>query len=339
MIFSSLVLSARSDILTGVLIACGAVIFLLIIYSLIALWAMNKAIKRRPDVPLEILEKDPKTAWHRFSTPIHEGLDWLNSMPHETITALSHDGLTLYGDLIEQKDPKATIIMFHGYRSAGPNDFSCATKFYYSLGFNLLIVDQRAHGRSGGKYIGFGALERFDCQKWTEIIYERYGKELPIIITGISMGASTVLMASQLKLPENLIAIIADCGFTSPKEIIGHVIKQSYHIPPQIILPAMSVWSKILAKYSFSEISTCDVLKKNIIPVLFIHGEADDFVSCDMTRRAFEACTCEKEAIYVKDAGHGESYIMERARCEEILIKFISKQFEKSETHFDALID
>ncbi len=328
MIFSSLSVSVPAVITVGCLL-----IALLIIYSLVALWAMNKAIRRRPDIPLEVLEKDPKTAWHRFSDQIHEGVDWINSMPHETISVLSHDGLTLYGDLIEQKDPKATLIMFHGYRSAGPNDFSYATKFYYSLGFNLLIVDQRAHGRSDGKYIGFGALERFDCQKWTEVIYARYGKELPIIITGVSMGASTVLMASGLELPENLIAIIADCGFTSPKEIIAHVIKQTYHIPPQIILPAMSIWSKMLAKYSFSEVSTCDVLTKNEIPVLFIHGEADDFVPCDMTRRAFEACASEKEVIYVEGAGHGESYLIEKERCEETLKIFISKQFEKFSTH------
>lgn len=309
----------------------GIVIALLIIYALIALWAMNKAIKRRPDVPLEILEKDEKTAWFRFKDDIHQGIDWLSSMPHEVLSTLSHDGLTLYADLIEHEDPRATIIMFHGYRSAGPNDFSCAAEFYYSLGFNLLIVDQRSHGRSQGKYIGFGALERYDCQKWSEVIYERYGKKLPIIITGISMGASTVLMASTLKLPENIIAIIADCGFTSPSEIIGHVIKQTYHIPPRIILPAMSLWSKILAGYSFSEVSTCGILKSNEIPVLFIHGRADDFVPCHMTERAFESCAGEKEVIYVEGAGHGESYIFERERCQNTLKRFIAKQFEKFE--------
>ena len=310
----------------------GAILILFVIYALIALWAMNKAIRRRPDVPLDVLEKDENTAWYKFGSDIHRGIDWINSMPHEVLTTRSHDGLTLYADLIEHESPRATIIMFHGYRSAGPNDFSCATEFYYSLGFNLLLVDQRAHGRSEGKYIGFGALERFDCQKWTEVIYERYGKSLPIIITGISMGASTVLMASSLKLPENLIAIIADCGFTSPKEIIAHVIKQSYHIPPQIILPAMSLWSRLLAGYFFGEISTCDVLKANRTPLLFIHGEADDFVPCDMSKRALEAAVAEKEAIFVDGAGHGESYIFETARCQETLKRFLEKRFEKFES-------
>ncbi len=330
MIYSS-ILFIPTEAVTAVITACGIVIALFIIYTLISLWAMNKAIKRRPDIPLEILEKDENTAWYRFKDDIHRGIGWLSSMPRKTLTTVSHDGLTLYADLIEHEDPKATIIMFHGYRSTGPNDFSCATEFYYSLGFNLLIVDQRAHGRSEGKYIGFGALERFDCQKWSEVVYERYGKKLPIIITGISMGASTVLMASNLKLPKNLIAIIADCGFTSPSEIIGHVIRQTYHIPPYIILPAMSIWSKILAGYSFNQISTCETLKRNTIPVLFIHGEADDFVPCDMTRRAFDTCSSEKEAIYVEGAGHGESYIFEMERCQNTLKSFIEKQFEKFE--------
>lgn len=312
---------------------CGALVLVIIIYALIALCAMNKTIKRRPELPLEFLEKDENTAWCRFKEDIHRGIDWLNSMPHKTLAAVSHDGLTLYADLIEQENPKATIIMFHGYRSSGPNDFSLATEFYYSLGFNLVIVDQRSHGRSEGKYIGFGALERYDCQVWSELICERYGKSLPIIITGLSMGASTVLMASSLKLPENLIAIIADCGFTSPSEIIGHVIKNTYHVPPQIIMPAMSALSKKLAGYSFYGISTCDILKDNRIPVLFIHGRADDYVPCEMTERAFDACASEKEVIYVDGAGHGESYIYETERCQETLKRFASRQLEKFYEH------
>ena len=301
---------------------------LFVIWMLIALWAMKKAIGKRPAPPLEVVEKDQKTAWYKFNREIREGLEWVKSMPKKEILITAHDGVTLGASLIENPSPRATLIMFHGYRSVGENDFSCAAPFYYSLGFNLLIVDQRTHARSGGSYIGFGVLERHDCRRWVQKARELYSEKLPIIITGVSMGASTVLMASELDMPENLIAIIADCGFTSPKEIISHVIKNNYHIPPQIILPAMNIWSRILAKYSFDEVSTCDALKKAKVPVLFIHGRADDFVPCYMTERAFDLCTTEKEVIYVENAGHGESYLTERERCENTLRAFTEKVIE-----------
>lgn len=310
-----------------ILYVLATLLLLFIIWMLIALWAMNKATRRGKDRPLEELEKDEGTAWHHFSEAIHRGVDFINSLPHKTLKTTSHDGLTLYADLIEHESPKATILMFHGYRSAGSNDFSCATEFYYSLGFNLLIVDQRSHGRSEGKYIGFGALERFDCQKWAQVISELYGKELPIIITGVSMGASTVLMASSLPLPVNTVAIIADCGFTSPHDIIAHVIKKSYRIAPCVILPGMNIWSKILAGYSFKEISTCKALEKNTLPVLFIHGLDDDFVPSYMSKRAFQCCKAKKEIILVKGAGHGESYLIDSERCQNTLKAFLEECF------------
>lgn len=325
----SILLFAFAKPLIGVFSALAS---LFIIWLLVALWAMKKAIGKRPDRPLEEIEKEPNTAWYRFNKEIHEGVDWIASMPKTELEITAHDGITLGGILIEHPSPRATLIMFHGYRSAGENDFSCAASFYHSLGFNLLIVDQRTHARSGGKYIGFGVLERRDCQKWVYAVRERYSEKLPIIITGVSMGASTVLMASDLDMPKNLIAIIADCGFTSPKDIISTVIKNTYHIPPQIIMPGMNFWAKLLAKYSFDEVSTCDTLKKVKVPVLFIHGRADDFVPCYMTERSFDACAGEKEVIYVENAGHGESYLTERERCESTLKAFVEKELKKFES-------
>ncbi len=323
------ILSANdTQILKLILTIFGFILTVAIIWALASYLAFRKAIARRPDVPFEVLEKTPDTAWNRFSDVIHQGIDWIDSMPQTTLTTISHDNLKLYATLIEHESPKATILMFHGYRSAGKSDFSCAAKFYYSLGFNLLIVDQRAHGRSEGKYIGFGAKERFDCQTWANLIFERYGKELPMLITGISMGGATVLMASSLKLPENVIAIISDSAFTSPHDILAHVIRKSYHINPSIIMPFMNIWSKSLAKYSFDEISTENTLKETNIPILFIHGLGDDFVPSEMSKRSYEACISEKEAIFVEKAGHGESYLVDRDLCEETLKKFISTRLE-----------
>ena len=322
-------LYSGDEVASIIFIILGFIIFTAIIWILASYLAFRKAIVRRPDVPFEVLEKMSDTAWGKFSSEIREGISWVESMPKTTLKTRSFDGLDLYATLIEQENPKATLLMFHGYRSSGINDFSCATKFYYSLGFNLLIVDQRAHGRSEGKYIGFGATERFDCQTWARLIYERYGKELPILITGISMGGATVLMASALELPENVAAIISDSAFTSPADILSHVIRKSYHINPSIILPFMNMWSKALAKYSFYDVSTEDTVKETKVPILFIHGLADGFVPSEMSKRSFGACTADKGSVFVENAGHGESYLVDKERCEAELKRFISNILEE----------
>ena len=318
-----------SEAVNIIFIILGFLVFAALIWAIASYLAFRTAIVRRPDLPFEVLEKKPNTAWSKFSSEIREGISWIESMPKTTLTVRSFDGLNLQATLIEQENAKATLLMFHGYRSSGINDFSCATEFYYSLGFNLLIVDQRAHGKSEGKYIGFGATERFDCQTWARLIYKRYGKELPILITGISMGGATVLMASALELPENVAAIISDSAFTSPADILSHVIRKSYHINPSIILPFMNMWSKALAKYSFYDVSAEDTVRQAKVPILFIHGLDDDFVPSEMSKRSLEACASKKDFVFVEKAGHGESYLVDNERCEATLKSFISNILEE----------
>jgi fermentation-respiration switch protein FrsA (DUF1100 family) len=220
----------------------------------------------------------------------------------------------------------------HGWRSSWTNDFGMIADFWHDSGCSILFAEQRGQNNSGGQYMTFGHLERYDCLDWASWVTERTEGRLPVYLCGVSMGAATVLMTAGLELPASVHGIMADCGFTSPKDIISTVIKNTYHIPPQIIMPGMNFWAKILAKYSFDEVSTCDTLKKVRVPVLFIHGKADDFVPCYMTEKSFDACTGEKEVIYVENAGHGESYLTERERCESALKAFVEKELEKFES-------
>ncbi len=306
----------------------GVILFLVIAMALASYLAMMKAIGRRKVPPIEVLETLPDTAWSHFREDINKGIEFVNTLSWENVSVKSFDGLRLCGRLTDQANARATIIMFHGYRSLGLGDFSCATKFYYSLGFNILIVDQRSHGESEGKYIGFGALERYDCKTWADFVRDRYSTQLPIFITGLSMGGASVLMASSLDMPKNLLAIISDSAFTSPDEIISLVIKKHYHINPKIILPFMDLWARALAKYSFYGVSAEKEVQNTSIPCFFIHGLDDTFVPCEMSERAFKACVSEKAAVFVENADHGESYLVDNKKCEGELKKFIDKVFE-----------
>lgn len=269
----------------------------------------------------------PKTykgsIWEHYADMINKGVFWIRDQKPDTVTVQSNDGLTLCASFLAHPHARGTLINFHGYRSRGPSDFSCSAPFYYSLGFNLLVIDQRAHGRSDGNYIGFGALERYDCLKWIDYIANRFGEDHPIFLGGISMGASTVLMASGLGLPKQVKGVIADCGFTSPYEIIGEVIRHDYHLPPKPVLFLMDPWARLLAKYGLNSVSTTDAMKTNTTPTLFVHGKTDDFVPCYMTERTYEACTTPKKLMLVDNAGHGLSFVQEPDRYKQTLGQFL----------------
>ena len=247
---------------------------------------------------------------------------FFHTHPKQEITVES-DGLILYADRFIQKNPKGRILLFHGYRSMAETDFACVMESYYNKGFELILVDQRAHGKSAGNWIGFGVLERKDCLAWIRYLNREFGA-IPTYLCGISMGASTVLMATGQPLPKNIRGVIADCGFTSPKEIISHIIKQKLHLPSPLLLPILSIFSKIFAGYFFGEYSVAEAMKNNTLPILFIHGKADRFVPTEMSIQNYNACHSKKKLILVDDAGHGTAFLQDRAHVEKEILDFLS---------------
>ena len=257
-----------------------------------------------------------------FKDVMQAGEEWIRSQPMETVYIQSHDGLKLAGHFLNAGSKK-TLILFHGYRSRAYRDFSCVAKYYRSLGFNLLFVDQRAHGESEGKYICFGVLERLDCVRWAEYIDRRIGGE--IFLDGISMGASTVLMASGEALPTSVRGIIADCGFTSPGAIMEKVMTVDLKIPKWPLYPLVALAIHLHAGFGVDEYSTIRALERNRLPVLFLHGKDDKYVPCRMTEEAYAACTSEKEMLLVEGAGHGTSYLVDEKGCRQALERFLAK--------------
>lgn len=257
-----------------------------------------------------------------YQQMMQEGEAWLNAQAMETVQIESHDGLKLSGHFLNIGSRK-TIILFHGYRSRAFRDFSCVGDYYKGLGFNLLFVDQRAHGGSEGQFITFGVKERLDCVRWAEYVDRRIGGE--IILDGLSMGATTVLMAAGEKLPESVKGIIADCGFTSPKEIMLKVMEEDLRIRCRPLFRLVALMVKLRARFDVGEYSTIEAMKKNCLPILFIHGTDDKFVPCEMTKTAYEACTSEKSLVLIEGAGHGTSYLKEPETCKAALNDFLEK--------------
>ena len=260
---------------------------------------------------------DPVAQWRHLIDP---AVARLKAGPWEDLYITSHDGLRLHGVYFDRGGAD-TVLCFHGYRSTPFGDFCIGGTFYLDEGCNVLFVDQRAHGESEGRYISYGIHERLDVKAWVEHMAPRTSGRL--FLSGISMGAATVLMAADLELPK-VAGIMADCGFTSPRAIIKKVIGDM-HLPTWPILPLMNLWCRLLGRFSQTEYSTLQSLAQAKYPILFVHGKADDFVPCSMTEESYAACSGDKELVLVGNAGHGLSFLIERERCQAAARAFMER--------------
>ena len=291
-------------------------------------WGFRHACARieEPDWDSEAALK--KTPFAEFAESIPQARQWLREHNARDVQLTSFDGLTLRGQWIPAEKPIATIILFHGYHSHHLNDFAAIYGYYHSIGLNLLLVRQRAHGESDGKYITFGVDERRDALSWIDFHNRTHGVD-NVFLGGMSMGASTVLFAAGEELPPNVRGITADCGFSSPAEILSHIIKKDFRLPPKLVLPLMEVWARALGGFSFYECNSRDTLARAKVPILFIHGKADTFVPCHMSEVGYASCASAGELHLIEGAGHGRSYLYEPQRLRDALLSFFKRNLSE----------
>ena len=287
-------------------------------------WGFQHACKRPPEPDWASEAALKQTPYAEFAESIPRALQWLQDHNAQEVRTKSFDGLLLRGKWVPAENPKATIILFHGYHTHYIHDFAGIFSLYHSIGLNLLLVRQRSHGESGGKYITFGVRERKDVRSWVDFHNRTHGMD-NVFLGGMSMGASTLLFAAGEDLPPNVRGITADCGFSSPAEILGHIIRQDYHLPPKLVLPLMEVWARVLGGFSFYECDSRKTLARSKIPVVFIHGTADTFVPCAMSQAGYDACTAQREIHLIEGADHGRGYLFEPDRLTKALVDFFNR--------------
>lgn len=254
-----------------------------------------------------------------------EGKEWLDKVRKTYYSIKSTDGLDLKAFFIPSSSTgqKVFVVIAHGYNSKN-KDLGAFVKFFNEeMNFNVLAPDNRGHGDSGGKYIGFGWHDRSDYIEWVKFLIKTYGKDIKILLFGISMGGSTVLMLSGEKLPKNVKAIISDCAYTSAMDVLAYQLKRQYGLPPIPLIYITSLITKIKAGYFLSEASAIKQVKKATLPILFIHGREDTFVPFEMVHRLYEACASDKKLLEVDEAGHGEGFIKNNDKYREAVKEFI----------------
>lgn len=264
-----------------------------------------------------------------FCSERDEKGELLADRENETVELLCHDETVLTGHWIPCDNPKRIIIAMHGWRSAWYRDFGIVSDFWEANDCNVLYAEQRAQNNSGGEYMGFGLIERYDCLDWINYVIKTYGSELPIYLCGVSMGATTVLMASGLELPDSVHGIIADCGFTSPHAIWKHVSNENLHLPYGMYASIANTLCKKKIQFGAEDYSTVDALQNTSVPVLLIHGTDDHFVPVEMTYENYKACVSPKKLFVVPGADHCMSCYVDKEGYETVVREFW-KQFDEN---------
>ena len=249
----------------------------------------------------------------------------LSRIPYEEVAARSYDRLKLVGRYYHRSDDAPLCICFHGYHGSGLRDFCVIGQFLRTEGYNVLLPYQRAHFRSGGHTITYGIRERKDVLSWIDYANKRFGDQKPIYLFGISMGAGTVLMASELDLPKNVKVICADCPLNSPKEVICHVAEKvgwNRKFAWALVYPAALLYGHLNIK---KELTCANAVKKAKVPILLIHGESDTFVPTEYSRQIHAANPEGIELHTFPDATHGVSYLCDPDRYIAILRDFLKR--------------
>lgn len=249
---------------------------------------------------------------------------WYEKAKRQILTIQSTDGLALSAIYMEENPAsKKVAILAHGY-TGDLKEMAPYAKLYAEMGFNILVPDARGHGMSEGDYIGFGWHERKDYLQWIQLLLEKVGPDAEIALFGISMGGATVMNVSGEELPSNVKVIVEDCGFSSVTSELTYQLKGMYKLPAFPLIPVTSLITKIRANYWFGEADSVAQVKKNKVPILFIHGEEDKFVPMEMVYEVYEANASSKELYISPKANHAQAYQENKETYKKVVQEFVS---------------
>lgn len=240
-----------------------------------------------------------------YKTYCNEAYQEFDSISKEDVYIESFDHLKLHGYFIKNKKENKVVISFHGYNTEARKEYPLHYS-YYQDGYTVLIVDQRGVGHAEGKFITMGLLERYDCLKWIDYVAERYNGNVDILLDGLSMGATTIMMAAQDIHYTQVKGMILNSGYDSCKEQLVYVLNHYMKLPEFPFLRTIMFYAKIFAKYDMNAITSHESLQKCEIPLLMIHGTKDTFVPYKNLNTIFpHSISANKKMVSIENASHG----------------------------------
>ncbi len=273
---------------------------------------------------IEVLGEDEKIIENNKKIAKENSEKWSEAIQQKQVEVKANDNITLRGtEYLNQEETNKWAIILHGYRS-NPSSVLTIGEHFSEKGYNVLIPSMRACADSEGEYVGMGWLDKEDLKCWINLIIEE-NKNAEIILHGSSMGAATVLMASGDELPANVKNIIADSGYTSVWDIFASEAKARFNLPEFPVLNMFQIVANRKAKYDIKEASSLEQVKKSKTPILFIHGDKDDFVPEYMCEKLYDATNCKKEKLIIHGAGHTDGKYREPEKYYNTIFDWISR--------------
>ncbi|HEY2494554.1 MAG TPA: alpha/beta hydrolase [Paenibacillus sp.] len=308
------------------MIAAGVVLVVVVALFVVSLFLYNVGILRNEK---EFMKEDPNLVKAEF--PWESATTWMGNQPMETLHITSDDGLKLVGYFIPSPQPTNKIaILAHGYSGQG-REMGEFAKLYQGMGYHVLMPDDRGHGQSEGRYIGFGWPDRKDYIHWIHVMIAKIGEDAEVVLHGVSMGGATVLMVSGERLPTQVKAIVSDCAYTSAKDILSYQLKEMYKVPAFPLIYMTSLVAKLRAGYWFGEASAVKQVSLTSVPILFVHGDEDKFVPFKMVHQLYEVAGGEKDLLVVEKAQHGNAYYVNKEVYGGKLVEFCNRYVSTKE--------
>ena len=240
----------------------------------------------------------------------------------EDIYITSFDKLKLHARVYLNPSSNKVAIMCHGYRGTPCRDFSGGAVEMIKLGYNVILIDERAHGQSQGHSITFGVRETKDVVGWVNYARNRFGENIELVLVGISMGGATVLMSAD---KVGKAKIIADCPYSSPKIMLQQTIR-AMGLPVRIFYPLVNLSSILFAHTNLNKISPYDSIKNTTNPVLIIHGGSDSVVPNWISNDLYLEYPDKIQYELFPGADHGMSYLIDKPRYQKVIVDFLNKK-------------
>ena len=308
------------------MLVVGILLVAVVLALCVILYRMSCRIpeEMRQDTPFRYVERDVK-----MNPEVPQLLKNLQALDFEEVWVTSCDGLRLRGFYHHTADGAPAAILMHGWRGVPFRDMCGGATECLAMGMNVLVVCQRGHCGSEGRCLTFGVKERRDCVTWAEYLARRLGKDTPVLLCGVSMGAATVLMSLALPLPENVKGVFADCPYSAPKDIMLQVA-HTMHIPGRLCWPFMWLAQRVFCGFDPNSATAREAVTHARVPVVIVHGEADTFVPQEMSEEIRRAAPDRVRRYTFPGAEHADSYNRDTERYRTLLRDFCREIFPEA---------
>ncbi len=270
-------------------------------------------------------KKNSRTYKKNFNKQVKEfdiDLCWWDKYKFEKVSLENREKMKLMGHFFDNNSQK-TVIVVHGYGGTYL-EMQPYCEFFKSKNFNILAVDNRAHGESDGKSIGFGWYDRLDILDWIEYLNNKNPNQ-KIVLFGVSMGATAVCCASGENLPSNVECVISDCAFANGEKQIKQVVAKNFKLG-KIFIKHFTSFLKRVYGFDMAMVDATKQVRNTKIPILFIHGQEDRFVPVqnlfDLYNSTPEGL---RDKLVVEEAEHCKSYMTAGVMYERKINTFLSR--------------